>query len=53
MKKYRVTIPYIYEFYVDAKDKTDAITQVHESGEGKMVCALCEMTEVEEVKKED
>lgn len=48
MKSYRVTIPYIYEFYVEAKNEDDAVDIAHGQS-GNCICVDDDGIEVEEV----
>ena len=37
LKRFRVTIPYIHEFYVDAKDPTEAQNKAISEGDGRII----------------
>ena len=49
IKKYRVVIPYYYEFFVSAHSRQEAIDLAH-GIDGKMICYGREEAEVEVIK---
>jgi len=53
MKRYRVVIPYYYEFDVIAEDYNDALDKAHKQGDGSIVGWDDEGSVVEEIEDID
>jgi len=49
MKRFRVVIPYLHEFHVEAENEEEAIRKAKEEGNGKVTGVLEDGIEVEDL----